>query len=113
MRESSQIPAVPPGPSASPVRALLLLAIAPAVGLGVARFAYGLLLPDMRESLHWSYSEAGLMNTANAAGYMAGALLAPAANRRVPPLAAVFVGTALSAASMLLSGCSSLFLLLV
>ena len=30
----------------------------------------------MRDSLHWSYSVAGFMNTLNALGYLAGALLA-------------------------------------
>lgn len=52
------------------------LALAPAVGLGVARFAYALVLPDMRADLGWSWADAGWMNSANAAGYLAGALLA-------------------------------------
>src|ERR1700750_3333276 len=50
---------------------------AAAVSLGLARFSYALLLPPMRAELHWSYFVAGAMNTANAAGYLAGALLAP------------------------------------
>ena len=40
------------------------------------RFAYALVLPDMRDSLSWSYSAAGFMNTINAVGYLAGALTA-------------------------------------
>jgi predicted MFS family arabinose efflux permease len=52
------------------------LAMGPAVALGVARFAYALLLPAMRVDLGWDFAEAGAMNTANAAGYLAGALLA-------------------------------------
>jgi len=51
-----------------------MLALAPAIGLGIGRFAYSLVLPDMRDSLQWSYSAAGFMNTVNAAGYLAGAL---------------------------------------
>ena len=39
-----------------------------AVSLGFSRFAYALLLPPMRASLHWSYVQAGGMNTANALG---------------------------------------------
>lgn len=52
------------------------LAMAPAVALGLARFAYALLLPAMRQDLHWSFADAGAMNTANAAGYLIGALAA-------------------------------------
>jgi predicted MFS family arabinose efflux permease len=58
-----------------PARLILILSLAPTVGLGIGRFAYALVLPDMRDSLAWSYSAAGFMNTINAAGYLAGALL--------------------------------------
>lgn len=51
------------------------LALGPAVTLGLARFAYALLLPAMRSNLHWSFATAGAMNTANAFGYLVGALL--------------------------------------
>jgi predicted MFS family arabinose efflux permease len=54
-----------------------VLALGAAVSLGLARFSYALLLPAMRADLGWSYFTAGAMNTANAAGYLAGALLAP------------------------------------
>ncbi len=53
-----------------------------AVALGFSRFAYGLLLPPMRADLGWSYVEAGALNTANGAGYVAGALIAAWAARR-------------------------------
>jgi predicted MFS family arabinose efflux permease len=52
------------------------LAMGPAVALGLGRFAYALLLPAMRADLGWDFAEAGSMNTANAAGYLAGALVA-------------------------------------
>ncbi|MEF7615217.1 YbfB/YjiJ family MFS transporter [Aquincola sp. MAHUQ-54] len=55
----------------------LALALAAAVSLGLARFSYALLLPPMRADLGWSYFTAGAMNTVNAAGYLAGALLLP------------------------------------
>ena len=58
------------------------LALGSAVSLGLARFAYALLLPTMRDDLGWSYFTAGAMNTVNAAGYLAGALLAPPCLRR-------------------------------
>jgi predicted MFS family arabinose efflux permease len=63
--------------SHSPLRMALSLALAAAVSLGLARFSYALLLPPMRADLAWSYTTAGAMNTVNAAGYLAGALLAP------------------------------------
>lgn len=76
-----------PHPARSTDRSLLVLAVAlslaAAVSLGVTRFAYGLLLPPMRADLQWSYTLAGAMNTANALGYLAGALLSPALLRRV------------------------------
>ena len=57
--------------------AALALALAAAVSLGTARFAYALMLPPMRADLGWSYFVAGAMNTVNAAGYLAGALALP------------------------------------
>ena len=59
-----------------PARLILMLSLAPTISLGIGRFAYSLVLPDMRDTLGWSYSAAGFMNTVNAAGYLAGALLA-------------------------------------
>jgi len=45
------------------IRALILiLSLAPR-RLGIGRFAYALVLPDMRDALGWSYSAAGFMNT--------------------------------------------------
>ena len=67
---------------AHPARLILTLSLAPVVGLGIGRFAYSLVLPDMRETLHWSYSAAGFMNTINAAGYLIGALMASRLIRR-------------------------------
>jgi predicted MFS family arabinose efflux permease len=66
----------PPSAIAHPARLILILSLAPTIGLGIGRFAYALVLPDMRDSLGWSYSTAGFMNTINALGYLAGALLA-------------------------------------
>ncbi len=51
------------------------LAFGPTVALGFARFAYALLLPAMRSELKWTYSLSGGMNTANAVGYLIGALI--------------------------------------
>ena len=71
-----------PDPAAHPARLILILSLAPTVGLGIGRFAYSLVLPDMRDTLGWSYSVAGFMNTINAAGYLVGALTAAPLIRR-------------------------------
>jgi predicted MFS family arabinose efflux permease len=66
----------------SPVIALGL-ALCPAIAVGLARFAYALLLPVMRADLGWSYALAGGMNTANAAGYLIGAVVAARLSSRL------------------------------
>src|SRR5882757_5222599 len=82
-----------PPPYAHPARLILILSLAPIIGLGIGRFAYALVLPDMRDSLLWSYSAAGFMNTINAIGYLAGALLASRMIRRFGLPGTVRLGT--------------------
>src|SRR5512143_2791919 len=55
-------------------RVIAALSLGPAVANSFARFAYALLLPAMRAELGLNYSQAGALNTANALGYLAGAL---------------------------------------
>src|SRR5206468_2705050 len=78
---------------AHPAWLIVILSLAPTIGLGIGRFAYALVLPDMRDALGWSYSAAGFMNTINAAGYLAGALLASRMIRRFGLAASVRWGT--------------------
>lgn len=59
----------------APLWVAIGLAVGPLVAIGLARFAYALLLPAMRADLDWSYAQAGAMNTANAAGYLLGAII--------------------------------------
>lgn len=80
------------------------LALGAAVSLGVTRFAYGLLLPPMRADLQWSYTLAGAMNTANALGYLLGALATPWLLRRLGPLRVMVGGAALASLFMGLTG---------
>jgi len=90
------------------------LAMGPAVALGLARFAYALLLPAMRTDLGWSFSTAGVMNTANALGYLAGALAAAPLGRRVGSRAAFVGGLVVTVLALVASAASAnLGLLLV
>jgi predicted MFS family arabinose efflux permease len=84
-------------------RALLwaaALSLGSAIALGMARFSYALLLPPMKLDLGWTFAQAGAMNTANALGYLLGALCFPRLSRRWTP------------ATLLLAGCVSTTLLL-
>src|SRR6202790_2132986 len=97
---------------AHPARLILILSLAPTVGLGIGRFAYSLVLPDMRDALGWSYSAAGFMNTINAAGYLAGALMAAKLVKRFGLSAAVRWGTLACVASLALCAISGNFVVL-
>ena len=102
----------PSSPPARPARLILILSLAPTVSLGIGRFAYSLVLPDMRDSLGWSYSAAGFMNTINAAGYLAGALIASRTIRRYGLSVTVRGGTLACLLALALSAISGNFLLL-
>ncbi|SDY32433.1 Predicted arabinose efflux permease, MFS family [Variovorax sp. YR634] len=75
-----------------------------AVSLGITRFAYALLLPPMRADLGWSYALAGGMNTANAVGYLVGALITPMLMRRFGTTRLLVVGAVLASVFMAGSG---------
>ncbi len=49
---------------------------------GLARFAFGMLLPAMRDGLGLSYDDMGFLSTGNFAGYLVAVGLAPLALRR-------------------------------
>jgi predicted MFS family arabinose efflux permease len=97
---------------AHPARLILTLSLAPTVGLGIGRFAYSLVLPDMRDALQWSYSAAGFMNTINAAGYLAGALVASKLIKRFGLIAVVRLGTLACVVSLALCALSGNFVVL-
>ena len=102
-----------PAPSyAHAARLILILSLAPTVGLGIGRFAYSLVLPDMREQLAWSYSAAGFMNTINAAGYLVGALCASRLIQRFGLTASVRWSTVACALSLALCAISGNFAVL-
>jgi predicted MFS family arabinose efflux permease len=99
-------------PATHAARLILVLSLTPTIGLGIGRFAYSLVLPDMRDTLGWSYSAAGFMNTINAAGYLAGALIASALVKRFGLSAVVRWGTVAAVVSLALCALSGDFVVL-
>lgn len=91
---------------------IAVLSLAPAIGLGIGRFAYALVLPDMKESLGWSYADAGFMNAANSAGYLLGALVAARLATTVDGLAAVAAGAFVGVVGLALTAASGDFVAL-
>jgi predicted MFS family arabinose efflux permease len=89
------------------------LALGPTVALGFARFAYALLLPVMRQDLKWSYSLAGGMNTANALGYLIGALVAGGLMRAIGARVSFIGALVLTALALLASGSSDVYVWLL
>jgi predicted MFS family arabinose efflux permease len=89
-------------------RQALVLAVAlslgSAIALGLARFSYALLLPPMRLDLAWNFAQAGAMNTANAFGYLIGALVFSRLSTRVASRSLFVAGCALTALLMAASG---------
>ncbi|VTU12793.1 D-galactonate transporter [Variovorax sp. SRS16] len=86
------------------LRLALALSLGAAVSLGITRFSFALLLPPMRADLGWSYTLAGGMNTANAAGYLLGALMTPALLRRFGPVRLLVGGAVWASLFMAASG---------
>jgi predicted MFS family arabinose efflux permease len=101
-----------PPTTAHAARLILTLSLAATVGLGIGRFAYALVLPDMRDSLGLSYSAAGFLNTINAAGYLAGALLTSQMIRRFGWSATVRGGALAAVASLALCAVTGNFVAL-
>ena len=83
---------------------LLGLALGLCITNGFARFAYGLLLPAMKSELGWSYAQAGWLNTANALGYLAGAVLTMVLIARVSPSRLFSFGLVTTTLALLATG---------
>ncbi len=89
------------------------LALGATVALGLARFAYALLLPPMQAELSWTYALAGGMNTANALGYLFGALLASIFMPALGTRQAFMGGLVLTSLALIGSGFSDNYLWLL
>lgn len=69
--------------------------------LGLARYAYTMLLPGMQAGLGLTYDRMGFIGTGNFAGYLAAVLLSPALIRRFRPRATIAAGLVLISVCML------------
>jgi predicted MFS family arabinose efflux permease len=80
------------------------LALGVTVTNGFARFAYGLLLPAMKSEMGWTYAQAGWLNTANALGYIAGAVITMLLIRRMSPARLFAFGMVTTTLALLATG---------
>ncbi|WP_106856349.1 YbfB/YjiJ family MFS transporter [Caballeronia novacaledonica] len=85
----------------------MALSLGSAIALGLARFSYALLLPPMRLDLSWNFAQAGAMNTANAFGYLLGALAFSRLSMRVASRTLFIAGCVLTALLMAASGATT------
>jgi len=83
---------------------VLGLALGVTISNAFARFSYGLVLPAMQSDLNWTYTQSGWINTANALGYIGGAILTFAAIGRVPARWLFNVGLVITSVSLLMCG---------
>ena len=83
------------------------LALGTASALGLARFAYGLILPAMRSELGWSLAQAGALTTANAVGYLLGAVVAAPVARKLSLAVTFRLGMVLTAAALAATAATS------
>jgi sugar phosphate permease len=74
--------------------------------LGLARYAYTMLLPAMQSGLGLTYDRMGYIGTANFVGYLASVLMAPFLIRRFRPRATITAGLMLIGVCMLAIGWS-------
>jgi predicted MFS family arabinose efflux permease len=89
---------------------VVALSLGPAVANSFARFAYALLVPAMRSELQLTYAQAGALNTANALGYLAGALLAASYVSRLGNRRLFDVGMVVTVAALVGSGVADSYL---
>lgn len=79
--------------------------------LGLARFGYTLLLPDMQKALGMNNTQAGVLATANLIGYLALSVIGGALASRYGPRVVITAGLALAGVGMLFTGLASVIIL--
>jgi len=60
--------------------------------LGLARFAFGMLLPRMREGLLLAYDQMGFLGTGNFVGYLFSVAITPPLLKQLRPRATIVLG---------------------
>lgn len=83
---------------------VLGLALGVTISNAFARFAYGLILPAMQSDLAWNYTQSGWINTANALGYIGGALFTLAFIGRIQANKLFVAGLLITSISLLMCG---------
>lgn len=91
----------------APVRLILPGILAIAVSYGLARYTYGLFVPNIRAELGLSTEILGLIASGSYAGYLAASLITAAAAAVTGPKLPVVVGTLSAACGMLMISFSS------
>lgn len=81
--------------------------------LGLGRFALGMILPAMGQSLHLSYSQMGLIGTVNFAGYLAAVLFCGSLADRFGYRRLIAMALAAIGVTMILIGRSSSFAMIL
>jgi predicted MFS family arabinose efflux permease len=94
---------------ASTMRIALQLSLGPMIALGLARFAYAIVLPEMRDALGLSFTQTGALGTANAAGYLVGTALSALLARAFGQKRAFDISALATALFVLLMGASGDF----
>lgn len=74
--------------------------------LGLARFAYGMLIPSMKHGLNLSYDQIGFISSANFAGYLISVAAAPYIIRTLRPRIAISLGLFIISVCMFLISCA-------
>jgi len=87
---------------ALPLRLIAWGALGIALHVGLARFAYGVVLPSLRDELGLGFTAGGVLNALHLAGYLAGTLMGPMLGRRMGLAQQMRAGNLLTAAGALL-----------
>jgi hypothetical protein len=85
-----------------PLRLIAWGALGIALHVGLARFAYGVVLPSLRNELGLGFTAGGVLNALHLAGYLAGTLMGPMLGRRMGLAQQMRAGNLLTAAGALL-----------
>ena len=85
-----------------PLRLIAWGALGVALHVGLARFAYGVVLPSLRNELGLGFTAGGVLNALHLAGYLAGTLMGPMLGRRMGLAQQMRAGNLLTAAGALL-----------